>query len=242
MPVSPRLLRGSKKPHPTNTVEDPSDIDGLFGWYEDDQEAYQTEGGVVAGIGDPVGYWGDLSGAGNHLTEITDRPTRTGDGISFDGVSNILTSPIITGITRPFTIFLIARTTESGGGFENSKLAVAETNAAWGISCHALVSLYIMSPQPLNVPAFGPDVGVDYIYTGVYNGATSLIRVNDGTYTIGDTGVGNTFDGFVMGYGIGLAGVRKQVVIKAFVGYGRLLDSDERDSIIAYLNEKYAIY
>jgi hypothetical protein len=80
---------------------DPTSIEGLVGWYDSldlTAMAQNSDGTGVVAVGDPVGYWADKSGAGNHVTQATpaNRPTATASAVNgktalvFDGSNDSL--------------------------------------------------------------------------------------------------------------------------------------------------------
>jgi hypothetical protein len=103
MPLSPRTLR------PASSGFNPRQISGLALWLDasDSSTLFQNSDGTApaTATSDPVGYWGDKSGNGRHLTQgiAASRPTLNLTGISskpclnFDGTDdNIWRQPGLT--------------------------------------------------------------------------------------------------------------------------------------------------
>jgi|688.fasta_scaffold01588_26 hypothetical protein len=72
MPMNPRLLRPLARRQASAPPFSPSSVAGLVGWYDASDLAtlFQNSNGTGAvGGDDPVGYWQDKSGTGNHATQ-----------------------------------------------------------------------------------------------------------------------------------------------------------------------------
>ena len=124
MAMNPRLLR------PRATGFNPKSIAGLVGWYDasDLTTLFQNSDGTGAVADeDPVGYWGDKSGEGNHALQSVNnnRPLlRTGEWngkpvADFDGSDDML----LTGVdfdfqtTKEVTICVVANVASGNGNF-----------------------------------------------------------------------------------------------------------------------------
>jgi len=108
----------------------PSSIGGLVGWYDSSDLAtlFQNSDGTVAvAHNDPIGYWGDKSGEGNHALQSVNnnRPLlRSGEWngqpvTDFDGTDDML----LTGVnidfetTKEVTICVVANVAAGNGNF-----------------------------------------------------------------------------------------------------------------------------
>lgn len=122
MPMNNRTLR----PKATGGFN-PKSISGLAAWWDASKTAslaQNSNGTVSVSNGDPVAYWGDLSGNGKHMTQPTTglRPTLSSSGIngrpsiSVPNVSNAGFSDIArpTAATSS-TVFLVANRVAAGG-------------------------------------------------------------------------------------------------------------------------------
>ncbi len=209
----------------------PNDIADLFAWYEDDQEVYQATGGAAAGIGDPVGHWGDLSGEGNHLVQGTaaNKPTRQATGITFDG-SNDSLYVALSGKTQPVSVFVVAEQTAAGAAndwlIDGFDFVIRMTSVYWLFVTSALAH------------SLTPPVGTFVIISAVVNGAASVLGVNDNEQT------GNP------GSRPNVASIRlasdttnfQPCRIKAALFYSGALNNSQRQQVRDYLNAKYTVY
>jgi hypothetical protein len=240
IPVYP--IEGSDPLSPPGPV--PSAIPDLFAWYEDDQLVFQTEGGPVAGIGDPVGYWGDLSGNGLHLTqtEAAARPTRQSTGIVFDGVNDRFVRSF-PAINNPITVFAVVAYTTAG--FENFQPILSVISGPpYYFFLYARYSAASPTARIYDGNEFViggvTNLDTDYIITGLYNGAASVVGVN-GAEVTGDTG---TAPAALPGYFVAGSptGVISACRIRALLIYNAALTLAQRNIVRSYLNNNYSVY
>jgi len=130
MPMNPRLMRPLARRQAPAPAFSPSSVAGLVGWYDASDLAtlFQNSNGTGAvEDDDPVGYWGDKSGEGNHALQSVNnnRPLlRTGEWngkpvADFDGSNDML----LTGVdfdfqtTKEVTICVVANVASGNGNF-----------------------------------------------------------------------------------------------------------------------------
>ncbi len=75
----------------------PIDSENLLMWLDAAEastlfQAHSCTGALSAVFGDPVGCWADRSGAGNHVTRSSNKPTYGTRGLYFNGTNNLLTN------------------------------------------------------------------------------------------------------------------------------------------------------
>ncbi len=154
--------------------------------------------GSITTSGQPVGYWGDLSGNGKHATQTTadNRPTYVTEVaefngrpvVQFDGVNDDITSALdinaanISNITVMMIFRQVTKPANSGlwghddGGWDRSQLLKFANGLQWGYS-----SEYPIATSANCVPVKGMDTNAVLIYTaslknGVANGSHVYIN------------------------------------------------------------------
>ena len=193
---------------------------------------YQFNTGItVAGQG--VSVWADQSGAGRDLLQGTDanRPSEEVDGsILFDGIATFLASAGFTW-NQPETVYLLAKqvtwTTNEYIFDANSNTfgTLRQRTASPRVSIQANLTVAENSDWILDTYA---------AVCCVFNGAGSLIQVDNNTPTTGDAGLQN-MGGIVLG--ANTAGtIFSNIQVKEVLGYSVAHDQATRDSVIAYLN------
>lgn len=230
-------------PNPEEFV--PDDIEGLVVWHEVDHGLWQdTVGGTPALEGNPVAVW-ENQGSGNNATATgTERPVVQSGSLHFDGIDDQMIETV-TGITRPFTLFTIIKSNNTGGGFEDSLNPIGETSENWVLKLHPTVSSIRMeSPVNANqLPTFSggviPALDTYYLIMAQYNRGASRIQVNGGSQYIGNNGTNTTFAGFNIA---GSAVIPKEMNIQALLIYDGVLNADQRAQVTEYLNTKYTVY
>lgn len=161
----------------------PSSLTNLRGWYKSDV-------GITIATG--VSQWDDQSGNGNHLVQATGgaQPVVTAaaingrDAITFDGVDDVLT--VTFALAQPLTFFAMIRqdTWTNGDILLNAKtvsaaVAIQQLTTTPGIGLNAGAVLGPTSSLVLST--FG-------LVTGIFNGASSVIQVNNIAETAGAAG------------------------------------------------------
>lgn len=167
----------------------PLQVSGIQGWFDADKISGVSDGGDVA-------TWNDSSFNGRALTEATNRPTyhlNQYNGkpcVRFNGTSDILSSASFTTVAQPATQFLVAKVitadltlntthylTNCGGAQQSILVVDSLTNETFRISAGASIT--------------GPAKDTNlHVFVGLFNGASSNIRVDGGAGTGGNASTG----------------------------------------------------
>ena len=245
----PRYRGCRKVLQSSNAAFSPLSIPGLALWLDATRGTYQSAGGAAAAAdGDPVGQWQDQSGNARHVAQATStkRGTlKTGiqNGlpvVRFDGVDDFLKATAFT-LNQPVSCFLILK---KRSATEPTLHAYSDGNSAGscehdnggGGGAGSGIRQYAGSTGgsvELGTTAFAA-------ICSVFNGASSRIRLNDGTANTGNVGVGNP-GGFTLGATADGAATSDIDVAEILVYSGALSVSDET-SARNYLNAKWAVY
>jgi hypothetical protein len=197
----------------------PSDIAGLQAWFK-----FNT--------GQAVSQWDDQSGNNNHLKQATatNQPTISGGTYIFDGVDNFMKCDAFT-LNQPTTVCLAFKqvtwtsgdrvfdgnTATAGLCVQNALTPALQINAGAGIQ----------ESGNLAVDTYG-------VLVAVFNGASSLIQINNGTADAGNAGA-NNMGGFTLGQGGGGA-APGNIQVKEVLIYSVALDASQRTDVYDYLN------
>ena len=219
-----------------SVVFSPRDLIGMVLWLDSADSSSVIESG---GPGTGVSQWNDNSGKGHHLKQSVgvDRPSlEAGGSILFDGVSQFLKADAFT-LVQPETIYIVFQQlsftfldTIYDGNTENSGVLsqLAPTpNISFQVGANFLG---IITSLPL---------GVYGVIITVVNGPSSVLQLNNKTPITGDTGTID-MNGFTLAKkpGIGRFG---NIQVKEVIIYDTAHDVSERNTVIAYLINKWAI-
>lgn len=163
----------------------------LHAWWDADDASTFT-----FSSGSSVSEWRDKSGNAYHLSQaVADlQPTRSGtiggnDAVVFDGGNDVLSSTSVTAPTAPVTMLLVARCT-SGTSTQRTPFA-----SRTGTSPSRDGRIYRPTGGTINlfqgsVLSSGVSWGTTDAHSivGVFNGASSKIAVDSGSYTTGTAG------------------------------------------------------
>ena len=188
------------------------------------------QGITETGLG--VSQWDDVSGNGNHSKQATDldRPQKQADGsILFDGIRQFLKTDVFT-LNQPTTIYLLAK-------------QVTWTNTDRIFDGNAInTGLVLQTGTTPNLAAYAgsfsgqsSDLAVDTysIITVVFNGASSVLQIDDNTPITGDFGAAN-----MGGFTLGANGSNLQfgnIQVKEAIGYSAAHDAAKRAKVRAFL-------
>lgn len=226
----------------------PASIAGLQVWFDVAlstkwQDSART---TPANAGnDPVGAIDDLSGNARHATQATDanRPLlilafQAGKPvIRFDGSNDSLATTNFTW-TDPAHIFLVGRQVT---WILNKNVidAVSGVRQLYDKTATPRVTLYKSADGPTSTEwVVGGPLGIVEV---LFNGASSLIRVNNGADQTGNAGTSAT-TGITFAASAGGAANFTNIDVAAFAGYNRSLSSQERDNLRNYFNRRFSIY
>lgn len=234
---------------------DPRSISGLRAWYD-----ASASSSITLNAGN-VSQWNDLSGSGFHLTQSTaaNQPAYITNGInsrpslqwpSASASNNIrLTNSSFT-MTRPYTVFVVARSTlKSGQGAYQAAIIDSFQNNLAALFFNATISTV---PLLLN---YGTQLtGANITHPATFlatataqsGGNQGSIRVNGGSATSGTVGT-NTYDGLSVGQlrgnpspintGFAFSG---QIAELLFYGTSSLSSASE-SAVRSYLAAKWGI-
>lgn len=176
--------------------------------------------------GDPVATWPDISGNGRDATQATSgkRPTWQSAGVNGRPAvrftlasSQYMATASWTELAQPNTVVVVASISASSyicdgiaDGYRHAIFAISGMSIFAGSSVSGSVSM----------PAAAS------VWTGVYNGASSLLRRNGTTVASGNAGT-NGLTGLTIGSRFNGAQNSNDYICEVLV-YDRLLTSDER--------------
>lgn len=202
----------------------PSDLPNLAAWF-----AFTRGITSVAGL---VSQWSDQSGNGRHLKQATatNQPALQSDGsILFDGVDNFLKCDPFT-LNQPETVYIVFKAivwtqtvryfdgNASGSGILSPDSATPDMRIFAGSSA--------ANNTNLAINAYGA-------VACVFNGASSVLQVNNTAPATGDVGVGN-MGGFTVGAN-GANANFANIQVKEVVLYSAAHDANQRQTVINYL-------
>lgn len=208
----------------------PSDISGLYAWYDANLEWDTT----------PVGSWNDLSGNARTLTQGTalNKPALTSaiyngfNGIDFDGSNDHLLNN--TGsLSQPSTVFVVVRPDVVTG-----TKSIVDSNSG-AISAIRIFNSNYELHSGSQLFGGAATAGATEIVIGEFNGASSKIFINNGT-TAANTG--NAGTNARAGIRVGLdftGGAPFDGKVFEVIIYNKILSSTERQQVYDYLNAKW---
>jgi hypothetical protein len=202
-------------------------VSGPVAWYR------KGQGITVTGSG--VSQWSDASGNGRHLLQATDaqRPAlQTDRTILFDGVAHNLKSAVFT-LNQPTTYYLLFKqvTWTSSDYIVDGDLintgVLAQTNGGVSPGLQLYAGSGVGSNTDLALDTYG-------VAACVFNGASSVLQINNGTPLTGDAGAGN-MGGVSLGKAGTGAGAHANVRVKELIVFSQAHNAAQRALVIAYL-------
>jgi hypothetical protein len=183
------------------------------------------------GIGVSVSQWDDQSGNARHLLQATatNQPAVQSDGsLLFDGVDNFMKCDAFT-LNQPTTVYYLGKQVTwvnntsafDGNTLNTGRLDTRTASPQMGIFAGA------------SVGPISPVVDTYNVITSVFNGASSVLQLNNGTPVTGDTGAGN-MGGFTLGAG-GDATRDSNIQVKEVILFAAAHDAATRSRVIRYL-------
>lgn len=192
--------------------------------------------GVGITVATGVSSWADQSGNGRDLLQATggSQPTKQADNsILFDGVAQFLKSSFT--LNQPETVYGLLQQVSwtsgneiwSGGASDNT-MDIRQTT---GGASPSIAFPVAVDPTAANTNLA---VGAYGVLVAVYNGASSLIQVNNTTPTTGDYGAANS-GGITLGRQ-GTTAVRfSNIRVKEVIVFSGAHAPDVRRKIVGYL-------
>jgi hypothetical protein len=186
---------------------------------------------TVTGAG--VSSWADQSGNARDLLQGTDgnRPALQSDGsILFDGTDNVLATAGFS-LAQPYTLYFLLRQVTWTSG-----------DIIWeGVAESSLVNQAGTTPEIRLDGGAGAVAGNTNLVLGsyaalciVFNGAASLIQVNDTAPTTGDGGTGAA-NGTAIGAVPSSGANASNIQVKEHIVYAAAHNGSERQNVISYL-------
>lgn len=246
MPMNPRLLR------PLASGFNPRQIAGLLAWHDaaDSSTLFQNSNGTTAATAesDPVGYWGDKSGNGRHLTQAVnnDRPLlnvaeQNGlPALQFDGSNDCMTSAAgyLQGITS--TVFLVAQ--RQGDTTVSTAFSMGRSTDAAGIEI-SLRNSFLSPANNLRYRQNGATVrrnGAASLDTGT---SPTAFLIAAGTFSAAAV-IADAGDPVFVGAQRGAAGTNAFFMngrLGEVLAYNRVLSLLEIQRVESYLSNKWGI-
>jgi hypothetical protein len=213
---------------------DPSSIAGLQLWLKADA--------LGLADGTAVSSWTDSSGNSRHAAQATsaNQPLlKTGilnskPIVRFDGSNDFLQTAAFS-VAQPLTVFSVAKTTSTATTyifFDSAASSPRATLAVEPASSAEMNSGSSLLDGSLVVNTF-------QVWSAVFNGATSNIRLNGATGTSGNAGA-NGLNGVTIGARYAGDFVFPGDIAEVLV-YNSALSATDRSSVETYLSRKYAI-
>ena len=189
--------------------------------------------GITKDGSDLVSQWDDQSGNGRHLKQSTDtnKPTWQSDGsILFDGVDNYLKCDAFT-FEQPETIYILFKqvTWTSGDDiFDGNAASSGRLNQRTTTPNLAIMAgAFAANNTGLAVDTYGA-------VCAVFNGASSLLQVDNGTATTGDPGAAD-MGGFTLGVRGDNTNGFSSIQVKEVILFPDAHDAGTRARVIRYL-------
>ena len=217
----------------------PLDLAGLVAWYDASDLSTITDAGAGA-----VSQWADKSGNGNHVTQGTAglRPTtgiRTQNGlnvIDFDG-GDWLVSADIADVAQPVTLAAVAMPDNLDDAAHNvwGNAPGLGNQPSFNVN-GGVWRMYAGTP----VVSAVPDTAVPRLVVAVFNGASSLLRINGSQVVSGDAGA-NPLRILSLGSNEGTSQFWDGWIAEAIAVEGAVAGSD-LTNLESYLNAEWAVY
>ena len=153
-----------------------------------------NQGITVTGAG--VSTWADKSGNARDLLQGTDarRPTLQSDGTAlFDGAAQMLVTANFA-LNQPTTVYLLSMPVT----WTDNDVIFDGTTDLSGIAQQSGVTPQVRAFAGAVLGSVSPAVGAYSVICCVFNGASSVLQLNNGTPVTGDAGASN-MGGFVLG-------------------------------------------
>lgn len=228
------MLNNSSKISANTPLWSPAKLTNLKAWYKSDK-------GISIATG--VNQWFDQSGNNNHLNQVTlgRQPTVISSeingypGLIFDGVDDYLQTSFT--LVQPETVFIIVKmlswtlNDQIIDGAAGDSMLLQESGG--GTDPIRLYGGAFLGPS-LDLP-----VGNLGLITAIYNGASSLLQINNATIFSGNGGTASA-SGFTIGAGAG-GSFNAHIVIAEAIVLSGAATNNEINLMKAYAKNRYNI-
>ena len=234
MPLTQRI--GSRfVAHRSGVSFSPKDIPGLQLWLKADAGLYTDAAMTTPAVNDAdvVGGWADQSGQGNNATQATtaNKPllklaiVNGKPVVRFASDDRLVTAAFASPLAQPFTIICVSRIA-SGYAYSGATPAAPGAGLFQSLITAGAALVYTQNTNTV-------------IYTALFSGASSNLRINGtsvasgnaGASTMEDLGIGSKYDSTFH-----LAGDMAELLVYS------ALSTPNAASIEAYLNSRFALY
>ena len=182
-----------------------------------------------------VSQWDDVTGNANHLKQATEtnQPALQADGsILFDGIDNYLRCDPFT-LNQPITVYILGKqiTWSSGDdicdGNVGDTLLIQQTNAGASPQLRLYAGAATGSNTDLGLDTYG-------VISAVFNGASSVLQINDETPITGDVGASNA-GGFTLGARGTIVSAYSNIQVKEVILFAAAHAANTRLHVARYL-------
>ena len=187
-----------------------------------------------------VSQWGDYSGNGRHLVQGTgtNQPAYSAGVLTFDGLDNFMSAAFV--LPSPVTAVMVVKQVSWTAndrildGYNVDTSIIRQVTAspqieAWGGSS------YTSNSSDLAVGARG-------IVLRVWDGASSVLRVNNGTEITDGSGTISTTGGITLGARGGGGSEFSNIAVEELVVFNSALSLANRNSVITALNNALTVF
>lgn len=226
--------------------EIPARISGLSLWLKADSGTFQDSGASTPAVAnnDPVYRWNDQSGAGNYLetNDNSKRPLLKTNSLNslptilFDGSNDFLRKSGIAGLTTPATVYMVYKNvtyTTSDYIFEGN----SPGDGAVYVSSAGSETVTMNSGSDGPAGVFTTDTY--RVATFIFNGASSVMQVDNLTETTGDPG-GTNMNGFTLGSNA-LTTANSNIQVAEVIVYNTAHTGTQRSTIKSYLADRWGL-
>lgn len=196
--------------------------------------AWFVAGVGITSAGGLVSQWADQSGNGRHLKQATgtNQPALQADGtILFDGIDNFLKCDAFT-LNQPVSGYMVFKQVT---WTNNDRVYDGDGNDSMGLYQTAVTPRLLMFAGTVGSAA-STQLPLDTYgaMANVWNGAASVMQINNNSGITGDAGAGNA-GGFTLGSN-GTASAFANIQVKEVILFAAAHDAPTRAGVIAYLN------
>lgn len=187
------------------------------------------------GVAADGSQWDDASGNARHLLQATatNRPAKQANGsLLFDGVDNFMRTAPFT-LNQPFTEYLLMQQVTWGSNRYFSDGATLNSTIL-GVGGAVVEPQFEMFAGANAATNGNLAVNTYAVVVAVFNGASSLDRVNNTTEVTGNAGANNA-GGFTLGGGGDVAANFSNIQVKEVILFASAHTKAQRDLVVQYL-------